>query len=70
MKIAMHCPECGSDKVLRDAYAEWDKEEQKWVLLDVYDTFACNECGLEMREPEEIEINDGDQGAEEAPDHA
>lgn len=44
-KLRMVCPECGSTGVVRDAYAEWDEEEQDWVLLAVYDHAACNECG-------------------------
>ena len=41
------CTTCGSDQILRDAYAYWDYEKQSWELHSTYDTFYCNECESE-----------------------
>lgn len=38
------CAACGSEDVLRDAYAVWNREKGEWVLLDTYDSYDCNEC--------------------------
>lgn len=43
-KINIVCESCGSANVVRDAYAEWDTEDQTWVLGSVYDDAFCNEC--------------------------
>jgi predicted RNA-binding Zn-ribbon protein involved in translation (DUF1610 family) len=70
-KVKMLCPSCGADDVLRDAFAFWDEETQKWELSDVYDNYACNTCGAEFREPIEEEIvDDGNHGGEQAPPEA
>lgn len=39
------CSVCGSEEVRRDAYAAWDVEKQEWVLLTVFDTVDCEQCG-------------------------
>jgi predicted RNA-binding Zn-ribbon protein involved in translation (DUF1610 family) len=40
------CPACGSENVLRDAYAAWDIQKQEWVLHDTYNNRdVCNNCG-------------------------
>lgn len=49
------CTECGSGRVLADAWAEWDEKEQDWVLRDVLEgnNFCENcegECGIEWEE--------------------
>jgi len=38
------CESCGSDDVLKDAYAEWDLLKQAWVLSAVFDHTICNTC--------------------------
>lgn len=38
------CENCGSEEVLRDAYAIWDKEEYDWVLHSTYDKWVCENC--------------------------
>lgn len=51
-KLRMVCSNCGSERVLRDAYAEWDVRRQKWVLQNVFDFAICesDECdGNETR---------------------
>lgn len=68
-KVKLLCPSCGADAVMRDAFATWDEDAQEWELHSVYDTFACNSCGAEFKEPTEEEIVDGDadQSGEQAP---
>lgn len=43
-KLKMTCRECGSENVLRDAWAEWDYESQEWVLQNVFDAAFCEDC--------------------------
>ena len=50
------CAYCGSDNVVRDAWAEWDIENQEWELQDVYDDAYCFECD-DSTSLEWIEIN-------------
>jgi hypothetical protein len=45
------CPHCGSPDLLRDAWACWSVEEQAWVLHSTYDTFYCEQCSSEVRNP-------------------
>ena len=40
----MVCEECGSERVTRDAWAEWDVEQQDWVLGAVFDYAFCHQC--------------------------
>jgi hypothetical protein len=43
--ITKVCSTCGSESVLADAYAEWNKESQKWELLEVFDKgHFCHDC--------------------------
>ncbi len=48
-RIAIICGTCGSDLVTRDAWAEWDVEEQVWALGAVYDYAFCHKCECETR---------------------
>ena len=43
-KLQMVCEECGSTHVTRDAWAEWDEDEQDWVLGAVFDYAFCHDC--------------------------
>lgn len=43
------CESCGSDLVTLDAWAEWDVEQQKWVLGATYDHTFCHKCDAETR---------------------
>lgn len=45
------CPHCQSEKVVRDAWAEWHVGEQDWILKTVLDAFCCDACGEEITEP-------------------
>lgn len=44
--IEMRCTTCGSTNVSMDAAAEWDPDQQGWVLSTTYDHTWCNsdEC--------------------------
>jgi len=44
-KLWVVCAKCGSDEVLFDALAEWDKEAQKFVLRRLLDHAECEDCG-------------------------
>jgi hypothetical protein len=48
-KMQMVCGTCGSTLVTRDAWAEWDVDEQSWVLASVYDYAFCHACEGETR---------------------
>lgn len=41
------CGECGSRHVKVDAFAEWDVEQQKWVLSDTFQNEFCADCNGE-----------------------
>lgn len=43
-KLRMVCEECGSTHVTRDAWAEWDEDEQDWVLGAAFDYAFCHDC--------------------------
>ncbi|ESQ75196.1 hypothetical protein ABAC402_11035 [Asticcacaulis sp. AC402] len=45
MAIRIICADCGSDRILKDAYAEWDIETQEWVLSTTFDDNLCDACG-------------------------
>lgn len=42
--IRMVCEDCGSERVTRDAWAEWDVKAQDWVLGAIYDYAFCHTC--------------------------
>jgi hypothetical protein len=46
-KRRMVCETCGSTHVTRDAWAEWDEDEQDWVLGAAYDYAFCHTCQAE-----------------------
>lgn len=43
-RLRMVCRDCGSTLVTRDAWAEWDEDQQDWVLGTVYDYAFCHGC--------------------------
>jgi hypothetical protein len=47
MPITYVCSTCGSDDVSRDAWAEWDVAEQRWVLRTEFDYAHCHRCHRE-----------------------
>lgn len=38
------CTSCGSEDVLRDAWAAWDAASGDWTLAAVFDAAWCNHC--------------------------
>lgn len=58
IKLKMICSTCGSDQVVRDAWAEWDVATQEWVLQNVFDYAYCQACEGDTSIKEE-EIKDG-----------
>jgi uncharacterized OB-fold protein len=54
-KVKIVCSVCGSLRILRDAWAEWDFEEQEWVLQNVFDHAYCEDCANETS-IEEMEV--------------
>ena len=38
------CRTCGSDNVVRDAWASWNADTQQWELEDVFDYAFCKAC--------------------------
>jgi predicted RNA-binding Zn-ribbon protein involved in translation (DUF1610 family) len=39
------CPQCGSDEVVRDAWARWNPAAGLWELGTVFDESMCENCG-------------------------
>jgi hypothetical protein len=46
-RVTFVCETCGSGLVTRDAWAEWDVEDQEWVLGAAYDYTFCHNCEVE-----------------------
>lgn len=38
------CKDCGTDNVVRDAWAAWSPHENKWVLETTFDHAHCFNC--------------------------
>ncbi|WP_454884271.1 hypothetical protein [Sphingomonas oryzagri] len=45
--IIPKCPSCGHHGITRDAAACWDRMNQRWDLLTVYDDQTCEFCGAQ-----------------------
>jgi Protein of unknown function (DUF3768) len=39
------CGACGSSKIRRDAWAEWNLATREWELQNIFDDFCCDTCG-------------------------
>tara|TARA_Y100000593_G_C4130832_1_gene247273 strand:- start:72 stop:251 length:180 start_codon:yes stop_codon:yes gene_type:complete len=39
------CTECKSDRIVLDAWAVWDIEQQDWVISEIHDEVFCRDCG-------------------------
>ena len=44
LKHTPKCSICGSDRILKDAWAAWDNEAQEWVLHSTLDQEYCEQC--------------------------
>lgn len=51
-RVTKCCSSCGSDDIVKDAWAEWDEDKQDWVLSDVFDHTYCRACEGETEEDE------------------
>jgi hypothetical protein len=51
------CGCCGSNQTRRDAWAEWDVAKQDWVLGNVFDDGACENCE-DTSSLEEVELTE------------
>ncbi len=47
-RVKMVCAHCGSRNVVRDAWAEWDFENQCWELAAVFDAAHCEDCDWDV----------------------
>lgn len=45
--IKIVCSDCGSENVMRDAWAVWNAETQEWELGSVFDQGFCDDCQCE-----------------------
>lgn len=43
-KLKICCANCGSESVVRDAWAAWDFDRQDWILANVFDEAFCPDC--------------------------
>ena len=43
------CERCSGVAVTRDAWAEWDLENQSWRLCETFDFAFCHTCHRETR---------------------
>jgi ribosomal protein L37AE/L43A len=43
-KINIVCSHCGSENVMRDAWAVWNVDTQQWDLGTVFDAGHCDDC--------------------------
>lgn len=55
MKLTKSCPKCGSDEIVRDAWAEWDVDAQTWGLRDFFDNTFCCRCEATFNSDEIID---------------
>jgi ribosomal protein L37AE/L43A len=49
MPVTFVCSYCGSEDVLRDAWAAWSEENQAWELASTFDAAWCNSCEGEAK---------------------
>ena len=47
--VTFVCKWCGSTDVSRDAWADWDTQNQQWVLRVAFDYAHCHVCDYETR---------------------
>ncbi|MBB4837267.1 hypothetical protein HNP52_000318 [Sphingomonas kyeonggiensis] len=48
-RIEYACAHCGGTAVTRDAWAEWDRENQLWTLSETFDFAFCHQCHRETQ---------------------
>lgn len=55
LRLIMVCVECGSNQVIRDAWAVWDRERQQWKLGGLHESEFCSCCD-QPTETEELPL--------------
>ena len=45
----LHCQTCGSERVVKDAWACWNPESGLWELENVFDDAHCHQCEGETK---------------------
>lgn len=50
------CANCGSEAVVKDAWASWDETKQEYVLDDIFDYEFCKDCDGETTIIEKFEL--------------
>lgn len=63
-RVNMVCETCGSERVTRDAWAEWNKDAQEWTFGAVYDYAFCHACEKDTHTEIAPLLGDGGDGAE------
>ena len=60
-RLRMACETCGSDDVMRDAWASWSYDAQDWELRgEPFDDAFCESCECETSI---VEVKDGEKPA-------
>lgn len=60
------CPYCGSDNVVADAWAIWNRPTSRWNLHSTYDRGYCLDCEREIRHVGRHTTSDDDGAAEKS----
>lgn len=61
MKKNFVCATCGSTNVLADAYCDWNIDNQRWEIVNVFEKGAvCEDCKGSCRLEERIVDESGD----------
>lgn len=43
------CRHCGSERIFRDAWTEWDFDSQQWEWYSTFDDAFCEPCDGETK---------------------
>lgn len=55
-RVKKLCANCGSENIVKDAWAEWDIDKQEWVLSTFFDDTFCQDCESHYNYAEEEEL--------------
>lgn len=56
-RLQMVCRYCGSSYIVKDAWACWSVEAQRWELDNFYDATQCNSCDGESKWTAEVDLD-------------
>lgn len=59
--LKMTCAKCGSENVMRDAYAVWNFDTQDWELGAVFDQGYCDDCARTGNSETDIDEADAEE---------